>query len=132
MTSFDHVMITTRGNWFQTNPLEHKSDDCARNTVSSVLLMVKIWHFSGKFDQHLSLYYGSIKPKFRTGLGYWFLWVMISKIYWQFWHSFFKYTFKSSSNFLSIGITWRKMARSVCFTVKTPVLKQVQFLMVLI
>ena len=46
MTSFDHVMIPTRGNWFQTNPLEHESDDRA------VLPMVNLWHFSGKFDQH--------------------------------------------------------------------------------
>ena len=36
--------------------------------------MVKIWQFSGKFDQHLSLYCGSIKPKFKTGPGYWSLW----------------------------------------------------------
>ena len=36
MTSFDHVMIPTRGNQFQTNPLEHELDDHAGNTVSSV------------------------------------------------------------------------------------------------
>ena len=36
MTSFDHVMIPTRDDWFQTNPLEHGSDDRAGNTVSSV------------------------------------------------------------------------------------------------
>ena len=42
------------------------------------------------------------------------LWVRIPKIYWQFWQSFFKYSFKSSSNFYPIGITWRKMARAVC------------------
>ena len=36
MTSFDHVMIPTRGNWFQTNPPEHESDDRAGNTVCSV------------------------------------------------------------------------------------------------
>ena len=36
MTSFDHVMILTHGNWFQTNPLEHALDDRAGNTVSSV------------------------------------------------------------------------------------------------
>ena len=39
-----------------------------------VLPMGKTWHFSGKFDQHLSLYCGSVKPKFKTGQGYWFLW----------------------------------------------------------
>ena len=33
MTSFVHVIIPTRGNWFQTNPLEHESDDRAGNTV---------------------------------------------------------------------------------------------------
>ena len=36
--------------------------------------MVKIWQFSGKFDQQLSLYCGSVKPKFQTGPGYWSLW----------------------------------------------------------
>ena len=51
MTSIDHVMISTRGNWYQTNSLEHESDDRADNTVSPVCVtMVKIWHFSGKFD----------------------------------------------------------------------------------
>ena len=34
--SYHNVMILTRGNWFQTNPLEHESDDGAGNTVSSV------------------------------------------------------------------------------------------------
>ena len=74
---FSRVMIPTRGNWFQTNLLDHESHDHAGNTVYSVsvrvLPMVKIWDFSGKFDQHLSLYCGSIKPKFKTGPGYWFL-----------------------------------------------------------
>ena len=36
MMSFDHVMIPTRGSWFQTNSLlDHESDDRAGNTVSS-------------------------------------------------------------------------------------------------
>ena len=39
MTSFDHVMISTRNNWFQTNPMEHESDDHAGNTVSSVCVI---------------------------------------------------------------------------------------------
>ena len=110
------LSIPTHGNWFQTNriPLEHGSDDCPDNTVYSVLPMGKIRHFSGKFDQDLSLYCGSIKPKFQTGLGDWFLWVMISKIYWQFWHSFFKNTYESSYNFYPIEITWRKIEHSVC------------------
>ena len=82
--------------------------------------MVKIWHFSGKFDQHLSLYCGFVKPKTeiqdRAGISVIVrvLWVTIYKIYWQFWHSVFKYTFKSSSNFYPIDVTWRKMARSIC------------------
>ena len=69
-------MILTRGNWFQTNPLEHESDDRAGNTVSSVcvLPMVKILHFSGKFDQHLSLCCGYVKLKFTTGPEYWISW----------------------------------------------------------
>ena len=62
--------------------------------------MVNIWHFSGKFDQHLSLYCGSVKAKFKTGPGYWFLLVTISKLLWQFWHSFLKYLFKTTVSFL--------------------------------
>ena len=58
--------------------LEHESDDRADNTVTHVcvsmmvLPMGKIWHVRGKFD--LSLYCGSVKPKFQTGLGDRFLW----------------------------------------------------------
>ena len=33
-TSFDYIIIPTRGNWVQTNPLQHESDDWAGNTVS--------------------------------------------------------------------------------------------------
>ena len=86
MTSFDHITIPTCGNWFQINPLEHELDDRAGNTEFSVSMVthtqkilcvlpmvLKISHFSGKFDQHLSLYCGSVKPKFKTGSGYWFL-----------------------------------------------------------
>ena len=36
MMSFDHVIIPTRYNWLQTNPLEHESDDRADNLISSV------------------------------------------------------------------------------------------------
>ena len=40
-----------------------------------VLPMRKIWHFSGKFDKHLSLYWrGSVKLKLQTGSGCRFLW----------------------------------------------------------
>ena len=44
-----------------------------------VLPVKKIWYFSSKFDQHLSLYFGSLKPKLQMGIGYWFLWDIISK-----------------------------------------------------
>ena len=51
MMLFGHVMIPTRDNWFQTNPLEHESDNRAGNRVSSLCVTNgKIWHFSGKFD----------------------------------------------------------------------------------
>ena len=83
--------------------------------LQCMLPIVKI--FSGKFYQHLLLYCGSVKQKFKSGPGYWFLrvlWFTISKKYWQVWHSFFKYTLKSSFNFYPIKITWRKMAHSVC------------------
>ena len=36
MTSFNYIIMPTRGNWFQTNPLEHESDDRADNTETSV------------------------------------------------------------------------------------------------
>ena len=36
MTLFGHVMISTCGNWFQTNPLEHEMNDHAGNTIFSV------------------------------------------------------------------------------------------------
>ena len=84
-----------------------------------VLPMVKIWHFSGKFDQHLSLYCGSVKPKFKTGLGYRFLWGE-SLVRFNFQNlltilaQFLQYTFNSNSNFYPIEITWRKMTHSVC------------------
>ena len=29
ITSFNHAMIPTGGNWFQTSSIEHKSDNCA-------------------------------------------------------------------------------------------------------
>ena len=38
MTSFDRVMIPTRGKWFRTNPLEHELDDRAGKRVSSVCI----------------------------------------------------------------------------------------------
>ena len=40
MTSVNHVMTPTRGNWFQTNSLEHESDNYAN--LLCVLTMVQI------------------------------------------------------------------------------------------
>ena len=83
-----------------------------------VLPMGKIWHFSGKFDQDLPMYCGSVKPKFY-GLGDRFsvlvrvLWVMISKIYCQFCQSFFKNTFESSYNLLS---HWNNVEKNGTFS----------------
>ena len=36
MTSFNYIFIPRRDNWFQTNPLEHKSGYRAGKTVSSL------------------------------------------------------------------------------------------------
>ena len=41
--------------------------------------MRKICDFRGKFDQHLSLFRGTVKPKFQTGPEYWFLWGSFEK-----------------------------------------------------
>ena len=120
MTSFDYIIIPTCGNWFQTNPL-HSINwmiiDSAGNTVSSVCVTngKDDRHFSSKFDQHLSLYCGSSQAEFQTGLGYGEanLLVMISKIYWQFWHTFFKYTCGSSYNFL---FHWNNVEKNGMFS----------------
>ena len=121
MTSFDYVIIPTRGNWFQTSPLEHESDDLAGNTVSSVLCVTN--------EKDIALQ-RQIWSTFFTA--WWFrktkipdwaailvlvkiLWVMISKIYWQFWHSFFKYTYENSYNIYAIEIMWRKLVCSVWY-----------------
>ena len=119
MTSFDCVMIATRGNWFQTNPLEQESDDRAGNRVSSVssvcvtngkdvALQRQIW---STFVTVLWFHKTEIQNSAGILVLVRVLWVTISKIHWQFWHSFFKYTFKSNSNVYTIGITrgekWR-------------------------
>ena len=86
--------------------------------------MRKIWHFSGKIDQHLSLFCGSVKTKLpweitggtRISVLERVSWDVSSKIYWQFWHCSFKNTLESSYNFCPIEITWRKLLRSVCLT----------------
>ena len=62
MTSFDHVMIPTRGNWFQTNPVEHESDDPACNTVCYQ------WYRLGmKYQQGMET---SFKNALQLGLAY--------------------------------------------------------------
>ena len=119
MTSFEHIMIPTRGNWFQTNPLEHELGDRAGNTLSSVCvtngkdmaLQRQIWSTFVTV-----LWFRKTKIKNRAGILILVrvLWVTISKIYWHFWHNFFKFTFKRSSIFYPKEITGRKMARSVC------------------
>ena len=66
MTSFYYASTSTRGNWFQTNQPEHDSDDRTGDVVYFCVLPLKmIWHFTGKFDQHLSLYYGAVNQNYR-------------------------------------------------------------------
>ena len=117
--SFDHVIISTPGNWFQTNTLEHESDDRTGNTVSSVCvtngkdtaLEWQIWPTYVTVlcfrKNHDSRYRAGILILVRV------LWVTISKFTDNF-GSFFKYTFQNSSNFYPTEIMWRKMAHSVC------------------
>ena len=80
--------------------------------LQCVLPMRKIRHCSGKLDQHLSLYCDAVKLKLQTGPRLLVLLSvlldMISKIYWEFWHSFFKNALKSSCNFDPIEIMWWK------------------------
>ena len=82
-----------------------------------VLPVVMIRHFSGKFDHHLSLYCCSIKPKFKTGAGYWFLWESGSYDFQNLitiLAQFLQYTFKNNSNCPIEKKIWRKMAHPVC------------------
>ena len=92
MTSFDHVMVSTRGSCFQTNPLEQWigwSPGMIALVIQyflSVLPMVKIWHFSGKFNQHFITFVTVLKFRKteiqdRAGISVLVrvLWVMISK-----------------------------------------------------
>ena len=73
--SWRYVSTPTHGNWFQTNQPELELNDCAGDPVTSLCVpMRKIWHFSGKFDQYLSLYWGAVKPELQMGTRYWFLW----------------------------------------------------------
>ena len=41
MTSFYYASTPTRGNWFQTNQLEHESDDRAGDTVTFVCVTIE-------------------------------------------------------------------------------------------
>ena len=72
MTSFNCVVIPTPGNWFQTNTLEHEHDE----TDSWVHLLCVFYQWQRysnsvtNYDRNLSLYCGSVKPKFKTGSGY--------------------------------------------------------------
>ena len=71
MPSFNRVVISTRGNWFKTYSLEHEHDELDSSFSVCVLPMAKIYSGSvANYDQHLPLYCGSVKPKFKTGFGY--------------------------------------------------------------
>ena len=101
------------------NKSEHESDDHASGTVTSVYitnekdmaLQRQIW------STFVTLLWCS-KTKITNGTGILVLvrvlWDMISKIYWQFWHSFLKNVLESIYNFNPIEITWRKMVHSFC------------------
>ena len=104
--------------WFQTNQTDHESDD--RTLLLCVLPMKKIRHFSSKiWSVFVTLSWFS-KTEITDGTGILVfvrvLWDVISTIYWQFCHCFFKNTLKSSYNVCPIKITWRKMILSVCLT----------------
>ena len=90
ITSINHIMIPTWGNWFQKT---HWS-------MNRIIVLIFCVHFTNGKDiavqwqiwWHLLQYCGSVKPKFKSRV--WILvlvrvfWVRISKIYWQLWHSF--------------------------------------------
>ena len=115
MMSFNYIIIPTLGNWFQTNPLEHELDECIGNTVPSVCVTSgKDMALQGQMWSAFVTALCSVKPKFHTGLGYLVVWVIISKIYWHLWHTFFKYTFESSYTFYPTEIMWRKMVHPLC------------------
>ena len=108
MMSFDCVMILTQGNWFQTNQLE------MNQMIVLVIQLSSVCITNGE-DMALQR---QIRSTSVTVL--WFCkteiqdraWILVLvsyvyKIYWQFWHSFFKYTFKSSFNFYPI-VNWKQ------------------------
>ena len=119
MTSFNYVMIPTRGNLFQTNSLEHESGNWAHllcfTNGKAVAVQLQIW---STFVAVLWL----CKTKIQDRV--WILilarvlwWVMISRINWQFWYNSFTLTFTNSSIFYPIGITWRKWRWSSLFEI---------------
>ena len=112
MTSLNHVMISTRGNWFQTSSIEHELDNCAHllwviyhpatgfTNGKDIAVQLHIW---STFVMLLWLRKTEIQDRVWILVLVRVLWVMISRIYWQFWHSFFKFMFKSSSFFIPLG-----------------------------
>ena len=108
MMSYNYAISPTRGNWFQTNQPRHESDDPVGNTVTPSVCVAneKLMVLSGKFDQQLSLYRGSVNHN-SDGTGILvlvrILWDRIFKIYLQFWRSFFKNTLVNSYNFYRGG-----------------------------
>ena len=113
-------VMMTRGNRFQTNSLEHKHDES--DSCVHLLCVFYQWqrHSSSvaNYDQHLSLLWlrkTKIQDRIWTLVLVGVLWITIPRIYWQFWQSFFKLTFRSSSTFFyPIGITWRNGVGPVC------------------
>ena len=119
MTSCYYASMPTRGSWFQTNQPELESDDHAGGPVTSVCvtnekdtaLQRQVWSI---FVTLLWCSKTEITDGTRILVLVRVLWHMISKIYWQFWCSFFKNVLESSYNFNPVEIMWRKMVRSVC------------------
>ena len=69
--SDDVILLCFQTNtWYcskQTNQSMNRMIKHVIQYILCVLPMRKIWHFSGKFDQHLSLYCGAVKSKLQTG-----------------------------------------------------------------
>ena len=73
----------------------------------------KIWHFSGRFDKHLSLYCSAVKLKLQMRPGYCFFWVL-----WDHTDNFgiasSKMHLKAVTILIPIEITRRKKVCSFC------------------
>ena len=65
MPSHQHMVTASK---LETN--QSMNQMIAQVIHMCVLPVKKIWHFSSKFDQHFSLYCGSLKPKLHMGIGY--------------------------------------------------------------